>query len=41
MHKVAEVKVLEDHNLGLVFADGLRGMVGLSCLAEKDVHPMG
>jgi len=39
MHKVVAVKVLEGYSLDLVLADGLRGMVGLSCLAEKGYSP--
>jgi hypothetical protein len=37
MHKVTEVTVMDDYQLGLTFADGVRGTVDLSPLVRKGV----
>lgn len=37
MHKVTQVKALEDYRLELTFADGTHGTVDLSDLARKGV----
>jgi len=40
MHKITDVKVLEDYKLDLMFADGTRGTVDLSHLAGKGVFTL-
>jgi hypothetical protein len=40
MHKITGVKVLESYRLGLVFADGVRGIVDLSVLVGKGVFAL-
>ncbi len=40
MHKITEVKVLEDYRLELTFADGTQGTVDLSHLAGKGVFTL-
>jgi len=40
MHRITDVKVLEDYKLDLTFADGTRGTVDLSQLAGKGVFAL-
>jgi len=40
MHKITDVKVLEDYKLDLTFVDGTRGTVDLSHLVGKGVFIM-
>ncbi|MBT9136852.1 MAG: hypothetical protein DDT34_01938 [Firmicutes bacterium] len=40
MHKITDVKVLEDYRLYLAFADGRRGTVDLSHLVGKGVFAL-
>jgi len=40
MHKITDVKVLEDYKLELMFADGTRGTVDLSHLVGKGVFTL-
>ncbi len=40
MHKVTQVKALEDYRLELTFADGTHGTVDLSDLARKGVFAL-